>query len=353
MPFNVAGLQAIVAAAVHRDVGDIKNLRKLAEGGFNRAFEITMSDGLQVVARLPYPSTFPKRLCVASEVATMDLVRSHGVPVPKVLDYATTRHNAIGSEYIIMEKVKGRDLGQTWYKLTEKERLQVTIQITKLESLLFSITLPGYGSIYHKRDLDSSSPVIEIPTEGNAEQLCLGPDVDQKWWFNQRDRLSVSRGPCESLDVARPYLAVSQLLTWLIVSNAEDVLRADAIRELEWIQRYARPRMQFELAHSELNDYQKVAPAEHVDSLHKYLKLVPSIMPAVSGEQYLLRPTLRHPDLKPNNILVAEDFTITALIDWQHCSVLPLLLVGGIPEYWQNYGHEESHSFKHRSFRKT
>ena len=133
-----------------------------------------------------------------------------------------------------------------------------------------------------------------------------------------------------------------RLLMQLVVSSAEDFLRADAIRELEWIRKYAQPRMPSELSHRELNDYQKVSPAEHVDSLHKYLEIVPSILPTASSEQYLLRPTLRHPDLQPNNIFVAEDFMITGLIDWQHCSILPLLLVAGLPDYWQNYGDEDS-----------
>ena len=196
-------MRATVATAVHRNVGDIQNFRKLAEGGFNRAFEITMYNGLQVVARLPYPCTYPKRLSVASEVAAMDLIRSYGVPVPKVLDYATTAHNAVGSEYIIMEKVKGRDLGDLWYELTEKERLRVTVQITKMESLLFSIPLPGYGSVYYKRDLDRSFPTIEMPIPGKTEQLCLGPDVEQKWWFNKRDQILIDRGPCESAFAAQ------------------------------------------------------------------------------------------------------------------------------------------------------
>jgi hypothetical protein len=54
-----------------------------------------------------------------------------------------------------------------------------------------------------------------------------------------------------------------------------------------------------------------------------------------SNDDYLLRPTLRHPDLQPRNIFVAENFTITGVIDWQHCSVRPLPLQAGVPEYFQ------------------
>lgn len=70
-----------------------------------------MKDGFQLIARLPYPSTQPKRLAVASEVATMALVRSHGIPVPVIYGYSTNINNPVGAEYILMEKVKGKSLG--------------------------------------------------------------------------------------------------------------------------------------------------------------------------------------------------------------------------------------------------
>ena len=131
----------------------------------------------------------------------MDLVRSYGVPVPKVLDYSATSNNAVGTEYIIMEKVNGRDLGDIWYELSEKERIKVVVQVARLESVLFSISLPGCGSVYYKRDLENSTKAVNITvSEGAGEsagQLCIGPDVAQKWWYDKRDQLPVSRGPCK------------------------------------------------------------------------------------------------------------------------------------------------------------
>jgi Ser/Thr protein kinase RdoA (MazF antagonist) len=57
----------------------------------------------------------------------------------------------------------------------------------------------------------------------------------------------------------------------------------------------------------------KVSPAEHVASVEKYLQIAPHLVP--SSEDYLLRPTLRHPDFQPRNIFVTDDFTITGVID--------------------------------------
>ena len=104
-------MKEAAARALGQKIDNVEGFRKLAEGGFNRAFEITIEDGTKVIAKLPYASTAPKRLAVASEVATLDLVRSYGVAVPQVYGYDTNRSNSVGSEYIIMEKIGGNELG--------------------------------------------------------------------------------------------------------------------------------------------------------------------------------------------------------------------------------------------------
>ncbi|KAJ6018553.1 hypothetical protein N7499_003252 [Penicillium canescens] len=61
---------------------DITGFGNPAEGGFNRSFLVAMRNGLKLVARIPYPVKKPKFLVIASEVATMDFLRSHGIPMP-------------------------------------------------------------------------------------------------------------------------------------------------------------------------------------------------------------------------------------------------------------------------------
>ena len=58
--FNVDGLCRLAAQSVDRSPGDVVDLTKLAEGGFNRTFFITVRGGFQMVARIPYPVTIPK-----------------------------------------------------------------------------------------------------------------------------------------------------------------------------------------------------------------------------------------------------------------------------------------------------
>lgn len=192
LPFNVDELKKAAANSVNRPISDIESFRKIAEGGFNRVFEISMEDGSSILARLPYPSTLPRRLAVASEVATLDFVRAYGVPVPQVLGYSIG-DNVVDAEYILMEKLPGRPIGDAWFELSEHERLKVILQIVQLEAKLFSINLPASGSIYYARDLSVDIPRIEIP--GSNDGLCVGPYAALRWWFGERGDLDIDRGP--------------------------------------------------------------------------------------------------------------------------------------------------------------
>ncbi|KAH8104316.1 hypothetical protein DFH11DRAFT_1551012 [Phellopilus nigrolimitatus] len=96
--FDVEGLRRLAAQSVGRSPADVVNLSKLAEGGFNRTFLITLCDNFQMV---------PKYYAVASEVATMELLRSSGLPVPEVYGYSPASDNAAKTECFFMEFMRG------------------------------------------------------------------------------------------------------------------------------------------------------------------------------------------------------------------------------------------------------
>lgn len=193
--FNIAELSKAAAASVGRNSDDVRSIDKLAEGGFNRTFELTMKDGFQLIARLPYPSTQSKRLAVASEVATMDLVPSHGVPVPQIFGYSTDIDNPVGVEYILMGKVKGKSLGDVWFTISQKERIKLLSGLVEHETRLFSISLPACGSIYYHKDLPPEMGRTQCQGGSSGD---IGPDASLKFWFETRSGLDTGRGPCKS-----------------------------------------------------------------------------------------------------------------------------------------------------------
>jgi hypothetical protein len=205
--FNVDELKKAVAKATNKPVSDVISVQKFAEGGFNRVFEVSMRDGSSTLARLPYPSTLPRHLAVASEVATVAFLRAHGIPTPRVLGYSAD-DNPVGAEYILMEKLPGSPVGEAWFDISERDRLKVLLEIVKVEAKLFAMNLPASGSIYYTHDLPSDTPYV--PILESKDGLCIGPYANSRWWVDKRAGLSIDRGPRKSFihDKGLPFLNI-------------------------------------------------------------------------------------------------------------------------------------------------
>ncbi|THG98003.1 hypothetical protein EW026_g4119 [Hermanssonia centrifuga] len=294
--FKVDELCRLAAEAVHRSPDDIIHLEKLAEGGFNRTFLITMRCGFRMVARIPYPVTIPKYFAVASEVATMDLLRSFGLPTPEVYGYSPTPDNAAGIEYIFMEFIQGISLSDIWFGLGEGEIISISHQLAEFESKMMSIAFPAGGSLYYTKDLENaagstswvSSPGITL----EDKRFCVGPDTSLHLWYGKRSQLDLDRGP------------------------------------------YEVPKQPSREAYK----YQEQPPSDHIENLDRYLLIASSLIPRNPA---LNQFRIRHPDLRPSNIIVSRspdsNLHVVGLIDWQHTSILPLFLLTGIPQQLQNH----------------
>jgi aminoglycoside phosphotransferase (APT) family kinase protein len=147
-----------------------------------------------MIARIPYPMTQPKLYAVASEVATMDLLASAGIPVPEVYGYAPTSDNAAKTQYIFMEYIRGTILADVWSELVEKDINALIAQLTQLESHMMSIPFPAGGSLYYPKDLETLAEKSGFPLE--YEKFCLGPDANLRMWSSgRRSQLKLDRRP--------------------------------------------------------------------------------------------------------------------------------------------------------------
>lgn len=120
-------------------------------------------------------------------------------------------------------------------------------------------------------------------------------------------------------------------------------MKAVGERELAWLNKFGKPRLPREPLYRAIQDYQEVDPEVQKRSLHDYLNVVPLVIPESAG---LKEPTIRHPDLSPSNIFVSKTGDITAIIDWQHTSILPLFLQAKIPKHFQNWGDDDSENLR-------
>ncbi|CAK4033419.1 Hypothetical predicted protein [Lecanosticta acicola] len=262
--------------------------------------------------------TQPKHLAVASEVATLDVARASGVPTPTVYGYSCDAKNAVGAEYILMEHARGRLLGDTWFELSDKQRIALLSQLVENETRLFSAVLPAHGSIFYEKDLPETFRRHAFSVDGISEKLCVGPDVSIRDWFEDRSHIDIRRGSSKT---------------------AQEVLEMAALKEIAFLQQYGKPRLPFERVYRDITNFEKSDPQEHITSLENYLEITAQLVPK---DEWLHKPTLRHPDLNPNNVFISESQEITSIIDWQHSAALPLFLQLGIPSYFQNYGDPDS-----------
>ncbi|KAF9030001.1 protein kinase subdomain-containing protein PKL CAK Fmp29 [Hymenopellis radicata] len=286
--FDADGLGRLAAESVNRSPDNILHLEKLAEGGFNRTFLITMHGGFRMVARIPYPVTTPKYLAVASEV----------------YGYSPTPDNAARTEYIFMAFIEGTKLDAIWYELEEKDIISISRQIAELEAKMMSIPFPAGGSLYFPKDL-ANAPESAAGVTLEDKRFCIGPDTHPHLWYGRRSELDVSRGPS---------------------------LESGPRKELAFLQQFGRPLLPFQRARRCLSSH-------HIEYLGLFLSIARSVIP---NDPTLVRFCMRHPDLQPSNIIVSRSpdsnsYVVDSLIDWQHTSVLPLFLQAGIPNELQNY----------------
>ncbi|RAH48297.1 phosphotransferase family protein [Aspergillus brunneoviolaceus CBS 621.78] len=297
--------------------GSCVRMAKIGEGSYNKSFKLTMGNGKTVVARVPNPNAGPAFLTTASEVATMDFLRTIlGLPVPKVLAWnsAVDSTNRVGAEYIIMEYTPGKNLADVWTDMDLECKVRTMEDIVTTQHKSLSLKFSEYGCLFYRKDAPPGSHPARVEG-GNlshelkqkiAERFSIGPTVDTAFWRKGRGDMDIYRGP------------------W---ASAVDYIQASALREIAWSQKHATPRSPNDpsfVSHSQ-ND-----PAEHVSLLQRYLSTTPHLIPQEEG---ILGSFLWHPGLCTPNIFVDDSGHITSIIDWQSASAGPLFLEGRHPHF--------------------
>jgi hypothetical protein len=320
----------LAAEVVARKVEDITSFEKVGEGAANRAFVIQFRDDFRLVASIPYTITEPRKHAVASEAATMTVLRSKGIPVPEIYGCLSTTDNPAQTEYMFLEYQSGKNLGAHWGSMDEHDRCRFLQSLVRLEDRLFNLRFPASGSLYFRQDLDTASRKIPVDSAGSdsPDSVCMGPSVSLPLWYGKRSELDVERGPC---GLAREinFQGQGELYWRSADTETGEVLNAGAKKEIEYLTQNGRPLFPFNCMYREIFGLKKQLPSTRLDSLQKYLQTSSRLIPR--GEEHNW-PVIRYPDLRPSNILVSDDFEITSLIDWQHAVVLPLFLQSGIPD---------------------
>lgn len=114
----------------------------------------------------------------------MDFLRLYGVLIPRVYGWSDRSSNSVGSEYIIMERVAGAELEESWYIMIVKERMAIMEKIVDIERILFNMDFPASGSLFFKDSLGNNMDQVGIATsaeEPAALKFCIGPSTEYLW----------------------------------------------------------------------------------------------------------------------------------------------------------------------------
>ncbi|EEP77899.1 predicted protein [Uncinocarpus reesii 1704] len=272
---------------------------KCREGLNNKVYLLTMNNGSEIIARLPNPIAGPAYYTTASEVATREFIRdAMKIPAPRIIAWSADRNNPVGAEYILEEKAPGVPLGRLWYQWPMECRLEMVLQIVKIEHQFASMQFSKCGCIYFKHD------ILNGPSGGGSftTSTRAAPSIYERFTL----------GPLVSSDT-RPL----------------EFVEAMATNEKRFVKAHGRPRLNYHRSTTKPE-----SPDELLDLLDRYLKLMPAMVPSVTHS-----PTLWHPDLHLDNVFVdPKSRQITRIIDWQSAAVMPLYYQCGIPRMFKHPG---------------
>jgi hypothetical protein len=82
-------------------------------------------------------------------------------PAPHIHTWnSQAKSHPVGSEFIIMDLMSGVPLSQVWDKMELTQKLQLLVNLTKLQKQWLSVSFSHYGSLYHTED-------VQIPIDSH------------------------------------------------------------------------------------------------------------------------------------------------------------------------------------------
>ncbi|KAG9252587.1 kinase-like domain-containing protein [Emericellopsis atlantica] len=273
-------------ASSHNMDKDCRKFRDPESGSFNVCFFVTFpSDGRKWVVRFPIgPVLHDPWQKIQSEIATLRYVkRNTTIPVPEVYGYGSggshNTNNPTGRPYLILEYIPGRplDSGDLLTCSDDASRLFYS----QLASILSQLRMQRFDYAGSLTADDEGELTVTSPhsIDLNSIQLYSGQQIK----------------PCERHTSATDFACFSYQVLFNRLNQPVEMEEDDARHEV------------FALA-----DYEKRL-LNYVDSSSKHF-------------------VLTHGDLRPSNIIVGEDLTINAIIDWEWSCTVPRQFF--IPPMW-------------------
>ncbi|KAF6819441.1 kinase-like protein [Colletotrichum plurivorum] len=295
----------------------------LAEGSFNKVYVVTHADG-EVVARIAMP--LDPKWKTLSEVATIQWVHENtSLPVPRVLGYSADRTNRTGLEWIIMEKVPGKPYDEVWNEVSFSAKKQLVHDIAKFYSDTFAHQFRGIGNIFPQPAAAQNQGDEKSGTNYDETPLAPGLTV-------QRLVCHQNKGEYPDPDVSHEPFASSR--EW--VSARLDLIEVQCTMRLKHLRHAAGSSDEGTGDDSSGTDVtdkeeEKFGLENKLEVISRLRHHLADFFPAGSLEP---EPSvIFHSDMNSGNVLVDQTGKLTAVVDWECVSALPLWAACEYPEF--------------------
>jgi hypothetical protein len=276
-----------------------------AQGAFNKLYKVSVA-GSDCLMRVSLPVDPHHK--TESEVATIDFVRKEtGIPVSYIIAFDSCNQNELGFEWILMEMMTGVTLGKLWRKISWESKEEIVKQLVKYQAQLFERRFESIGNIFKQH---SGSDETSGGTETMPDSFVLGRIVSLIFFWGDHLTHDVDRGPFKT--------------------------------SYEWL----RTRLQFVITDQERtlttsDDEDEIEDAAFAKGLaENLLQALPTVFSPdiTTGNE---ESVLFHDDLSMENILVNEYGELTAIIDWECVSTVPLWCACQLPKLLEGRSREE------------
>jgi hypothetical protein len=275
-----------------------------ASGLFNKLYTIKRANNASLIMRVTLP-VYPHRKTCA-EVATLRWVRDNtSVPVSEIFAFDDTNNNEIGFEWILMELMHGTPAHRSWWEMSMEQKVAFTKQIAKFEA-----ELCGFGKADSLFRSIGTLDICSTPDDvKGSKAVAPGLLVSHEFFMGDHLHYDIPRGPFRSSHewLSTKLNIILQHQTAVLKNSEDEDEREDA------------------------EDISAIAP--------KLLALVPKVFPqTLEGTE---TTALYHHDLHLNNILVNEHGEITAVLDWECVSAMPIWMSTKLPKFLEGPVREE------------
>ncbi|KAG8158087.1 hypothetical protein KVR01_011848 [Diaporthe batatas] len=299
---SVEAIQGVCRQQLNVPAGGPCTASFYAAGAFNKLYLIACAEEPFLMrVTLPVSPHYKTR----GEVATLRWVREHtNIPVPKVIAFEDNNDNIIGFEWILMELMPGTTAYRRWRTMSLEQKSAIAKSVAE-----FQVQLSCYGAPSSPfRSIGTLNLLREPPRIEAETRATPGMMISHEFFMGDRIKYDIPRGPFNSShDWLNSEIRLIILEQTAALENAED---EDDREDAE----------------------------ETLDAARKLRSVLPKVFPE---DQEEVATALYHEDLSLHNILVDKEGKITAIVDWECVSAMPIWLTTKMPKFLVGENREE------------